>query len=50
MTKPTCTGICDPGYYCPPASVDPQQVKCGSDAVYCPSGSGYVHMRGIAVV
>ena len=28
-----------PGYWCPPASVSPTQIRCGNTSVYCPEGS-----------
>lgn len=34
-----CSGICDAGYFCPPASSNGQAVSCGSVSVYCPSQS-----------
>ena len=40
QVQSTCTDICAQGYYCPEGSVDPRQLNCGSDAVYCPTGSG----------
>ncbi|KAG3078989.1 hypothetical protein PI125_g20831 [Phytophthora idaei] len=38
-TRPTCSGPCAAGYYCPPGSTTPIQHECGSAAVYCPVGS-----------
>jgi hypothetical protein len=35
-----CSGRCAAGYWCPPGSTSPYQNKCGSDRVYCPTGSG----------
>ncbi len=34
-----CSGPCAPGYYCDSGSLTATQFECGSDAVYCPSGS-----------
>ncbi|ETV67019.1 hypothetical protein, variant 1 [Aphanomyces astaci] len=34
----TCSGLCSPGYYCPPGSTSPTQFECGLNA-YCPQGS-----------
>ncbi len=50
----TCTGICAPGYYCPPASFEATQKQCGGPHLYCPEGSstpipvlsGYHTVRG----
>ncbi len=39
---PTCTGVCEAGYYCPPGSVSSRERACGGYDVYCPEGSGYV--------
>ncbi|POM78126.1 Hypothetical protein PHPALM_4382 [Phytophthora palmivora] len=38
-TRPTCSGPCDAGYYCPPGSTSPTQHECGSASVYCPAAS-----------
>ncbi|GMF24118.1 unnamed protein product [Phytophthora lilii] len=38
-TRPTCSGSCAPGYYCPPGSTTPTQHECGSASVYCPKAS-----------
>jgi len=40
MTSPTCSGVCEPGYFCPPKSTRPTQNKCGHANVFCPEGSG----------
>ncbi|KDO25587.1 hypothetical protein SPRG_08886 [Saprolegnia parasitica CBS 223.65] len=39
LTRPTCSGLCAPGYYCPPGSVASQAFSCGNVSVYCPPGS-----------
>ena len=31
--------LCEPGYWCPPGSVSPTQIRCGNTSVYCPEGS-----------
>jgi hypothetical protein len=31
--------LCEPGYWCPPASVSPTQFRCGNTSVYCPEGA-----------
>lgn len=36
---PSCSGVCEQGYYCPDGSTSPQQHHCGGPAVYCPMGS-----------
>ncbi|KAH7489081.1 uncharacterized protein KRP23_3019 [Phytophthora ramorum] len=38
-TRPTCSGPCAAGYYCPPGSTTPTQRECGSASVYCPAAS-----------
>lgn len=38
-TSPTCSGLCEAGYYCLNASTSPHQNKCGNATVYCPKGS-----------
>ncbi|KAL3656443.1 hypothetical protein V7S43_018668 [Phytophthora oleae] len=38
-TRPTCSGSCTAGYYCPQGSSSPTQRQCGSAAVYCPEAS-----------
>ncbi|KAG7377735.1 hypothetical protein PHYPSEUDO_011080 [Phytophthora pseudosyringae] len=38
-TRPTCSGPCAAGYYCPPGSTTPTQHECGSAAVFCPAAS-----------
>jgi len=39
QVEATCTGVCAVGHYCPPASTDARQVRCGGNGVYCPEGS-----------
>jgi hypothetical protein len=35
-----CSGICEAGWYCPPASTSPRQIACGSEShIICPLGS-----------
>lgn len=34
-----CSGVCDPGWYCPESSKSPRQIACGDENRYCPSGS-----------
>jgi hypothetical protein len=38
-TRPTCSGPCAAGYYCPPGSTTPTQHECGVASVYCPAAS-----------
>jgi hypothetical protein len=38
-TDSSCDGQCDAGYFCPPASISPQEVPCGDPGSYCPPGS-----------
>ena len=40
LTTPDCSGSCEKGYYCPPASTNATQNLCGSEDRYCPPGSG----------
>lgn len=37
----SCSGLCEPGWYCPAGSSDKKQVPCGASDVYCPSGSAH---------
>jgi hypothetical protein len=39
LTSPSCSGLCEEGYYCPIGSTSPQQHQCGDPSVYCPIGS-----------
>ena len=36
-----CSGVCPPGYFCPPGSKSPLENKCGNASVYCPQGSAF---------
>lgn len=36
-----CSGICEAGWYCPPASSSPRQIACGSENHFCPKGSSF---------
>ncbi|GMF50831.1 unnamed protein product [Phytophthora fragariaefolia] len=38
-TRPTCAGVCSPGFYCPFASQNNTARVCGDANVFCPSGS-----------
>ncbi|RLN87726.1 hypothetical protein BBJ28_00020060, partial [Nothophytophthora sp. Chile5] len=38
-TRPTCSGPCAAGYYCPVGSTTATQHECGAAALYCPEGS-----------
>lgn len=40
-TKSTCSGECEPGYYCPAGSISPTQNSCLSYNLYCPAGSSH---------
>lgn len=40
MVESDCSGICEPGYYCPEASITAREVRCGGNHLYCPEGSG----------
>jgi hypothetical protein len=35
-----CSGPCEAGHYCPPASTHPRQLECGHPGVFCPAASG----------
>jgi len=35
----SCSGICERGWYCPPASIDNRQIACGGEDSFCPEGS-----------
>jgi hypothetical protein len=35
----TCSGNCTPGFYCPSASVDSDQERCGNPKYFCPGGT-----------
>ncbi|OQR95945.1 hypothetical protein THRCLA_22041 [Thraustotheca clavata] len=39
LSTKLCSGLCAPGYYCPPGSFSAQQFACGASNVYCPAGS-----------
>ena len=39
LQNSSCSGICDPGYYCPTGSSSPQEHECGGVGHYCPAGS-----------
>jgi len=39
LTDPSCSGLCQPGHYCPPGSASPTERKCGDSSVFCPEGS-----------
>mmetsp|Transcript_2593 Transcript_2593/g.3535 ORF Transcript_2593/g.3535 Transcript_2593/m.3535 type:complete len:1916 (-) Transcript_2593:156-5903(-) len=50
LSTPHCSGVCDPGYYCPDRSTSPRgssmvtsprrdELVCGNDTVFCPVGS-----------
>jgi hypothetical protein len=34
-----CSGICEAGWFCPPASTSPRQIACGRESHICPKGS-----------
>lgn len=40
----SCTGLCDPGFYCKEASSSRNQNPCGNVSVYCPEGSSSPHV------
>ena len=40
LSSSSCSGLCSPGYFCPPGSVSDTQFECGGIDRYCPSGSG----------
>lgn len=35
----TCSGICNPGYYCPEGSTSPTEFMCGDAGFYCTEGA-----------
>ena len=35
----SCSGTCEKGWYCPPASISSRQIACGGENQYCPQGS-----------
>lgn len=37
--RPTCSGVCEAGYYCPEASTTSTEYPCGGSDRYCPEGS-----------
>ena len=39
LSHDSCMGICDGGWYCPPASIDNMQIACGGEDRFCPPGS-----------
>jgi len=41
LSSPQCSGQCERGFYCPPSSVHPRQIPCGSPDRFCPPGSPY---------
>ncbi|KAF4127591.1 hypothetical protein GN958_ATG23220 [Phytophthora infestans] len=38
-TRPTCSGVCSSGFYCPLASWNSTARVCGDESVFCPRGS-----------
>ena len=34
-----CSGACEEGFFCPPASVHPRQFPCGATDRFCPAGA-----------
>ncbi|ETP31356.1 hypothetical protein F442_19775 [Phytophthora nicotianae P10297] len=38
-TRPTCSGTCSSGFYCPLASWNSTARVCGDSSLFCPSGS-----------
>lgn len=41
LSERDCDGVCEAGYYCPEGSTSPQQNKCGSVDMFCPTGSHF---------
>ena len=41
LSDDNCSGKCDAGWYCPPASVSSKQFACGKEDLFCPRGSAY---------
>jgi len=41
LSSPQCSGACERGFYCPPSSVHPRQLPCGSPGRFCPPGSPF---------
>jgi hypothetical protein len=39
LFSPSCSGLCQEGFYCPEGSISSQQHHCGSPSVFCPIGS-----------
>eukprot|EP00957_Ditylum_brightwellii_P028716 2168724-Ditylum_brightwellii.AAC.1 len=39
LSDPSCSGVCAAGWFCPPASVSPNQNACGGEDRICPEGS-----------
>ena len=39
LTNSSCSGLCEPGYWCPLESINPRANKCGNVTVYCPHSS-----------
>jgi hypothetical protein len=40
MATSSCSGTCDPGFFCPSGSTSPRQQPCGGVGVFCPPASG----------
>ena len=41
LSSPDCSGECQKGYWCPPASVHPRQKICGGPDKICPAASAF---------
>lgn len=39
LSDSACSGICRAGFYCPLASVSPEEIPCGGPSTYCPEAS-----------
>eukprot|EP00939_MAST-03C_sp_MAST-3C-sp1_P003338 g3338.t1 len=39
LEVPTCSGLCERGYYCPVASTSARERECGDPSTFCPRGS-----------
>lgn len=39
LSSANCSGLCHPGYFCPPGTPSATEHACGTAAMYCPIGS-----------
>ena len=41
LTNSSCSGACSPGFFCPQASISPNQLFCGDPGLYCLGGTAF---------